>query len=30
MSAWTLSISWLRFTVPQAIVDEIIRLIGVD
>lgn len=30
MSSWTLSISWLRFTVPQAVVDEIIRLIGGD
>lgn len=30
MSSWTLSISWLRFTVPQGIVDEIIRLIGGD
>ncbi len=30
MSTWTLSISWFRFTVPQAIVDEIIALIGGD
>lgn len=28
MSAWTLSISWLRFTVPQATVHEVLTLVG--